>query len=296
VGVSLIVALVAFTAAALALGARQDRLSRPGGLALDAHGDLFIADSGNNRVRKVSTDGKITTVAGTGREGFSGDGGPATQASLTGPGGVAVDAKGDLFIADSGNFRARKVGSDGTITTVAVMKFGDDGSGTPVRKILYRPSGVAVDVKGNLYVTDSMYSTVRKVRSDGTITTVAGIGGGEFSGDGGPAIKAGLWTPTGVAVDARDNLYIVDSHNSRVRKVSADGKITTVAGTGRKGLSGDGGPATKDLLDRPSGVAVDAKGNLYITDSGNQRIRKVTTDGTISTVVGSGLSVHFRMV
>jgi sugar lactone lactonase YvrE len=257
--------------------ATNARLAYPTGVAVDAAGNLYIADRLNSRVRKVSTSGTITTVAGDGSAGFSGDGGPATNAQLAGPYGVAVDAAGNLYIADFQNSRVRKVSTSGTITTVAGDgSFGFSGDGGPATNAqLAGPNGVAVDAAGNLYIADINNHRVRKVSTSGTITTVAGNGTPGFSGDGGPATNARLRPPTGVAVDAAGNLYIADIFNQRVRKVSTSGTITTVAGTGIYGFSGDGGPATNARLAYPSGVAVDAAGNLYIADQNNHRVRKV---------------------
>jgi hypothetical protein len=265
-------------------------LYEPNGVAVDAAGNVYIADPGNSRVRKVSTSGTVTTVAGNGSPGFSGDGGPATNASLDGLRGVAVDAAGNLYIADWVNPRVRKVSTSGTITTVAGSgTYGFSGDGGPATDAgLSSPYGVAVDAAGNLYIADAGNSRVRKVSTSGTITTVAGSGTYGFSGDGGPATNAALSSPQGVALDAAGNLYIADAHNSRVRKVSTSGTITTVAGNGTFGFSGDGGPATDAGLNSPVGVTVDAAGNLYIADSGNHRVRKVSTSGTITTVAGDG--------
>jgi uncharacterized protein YjiK len=267
----------------------------PEGVAVDAAGNMYIADSGNNRVRKVSTSGTITTVAGNGSYGFSGDGGPATNASLSYPTGVAVDAAGNLYIADRNNSRVRRVSTSGTITTFAgTGMFGFSGDGGPATgAMLHNPYGVAVDTAGNLYIADTYNSRVRKVSSSGTITTVAGNGTSGFSGDGGPATSARLRDPQGVAVDAAGNLYIADSSNNRVRKVSASGTITTIAGTGSPGFFGNGLPGTRAFLYGPSGVAVDTAGNLYIADSSNNRVRKVSTSGTITTVAGNGSSGHW---
>jgi RHS repeat-associated protein len=241
----------------------------PSGVAVDALGDLYIADTQNHRIRKVS-QGIITTVAGNGGPGFSGDGGDATAASLSSPSGVAVDALGDLYIADTYNHRIRKV-SQGIITTVADS--------------LSSPSGVAVDASGDIYIADTWNHRIRKV-SQGIITTVAGNGESGFSGDGGDATAASLSSPSGVAVDALGDLYIADTYNHRIRKVS-QGIITTVAGNGDYGFSGDGGDATAASLYYPSGVAVDASGDLYIADTQNHRIRKVS-QGIITTVAGNG--------
>ena len=263
--------------------------SVPQGLALDATGAVYIGDS--NRIRRVS-NGIITTVAGNGSYGFSGDGGPATSAAIQST-GVAVDAGGNFYIADNGNARLRKV-SNGIITTVAGtgrISFSGDG-GLATSAALEGPYSVALDASGNIYMADSGNNRIREV-SNGIITTLAGSGPsctsttcGSFSGDGGPATGATLAEPNGVAVDATGNVYIADTLNNRIRKVS-NGIITTVAGNGTPGFSGDGGPATAASLDRPYGVAVDADGNVYIADSSNNRIRKVA-NGNITTVAGNG--------
>jgi uncharacterized protein (TIGR03437 family) len=246
----------------------------PYSVAVDSSGILYIADYINRRVRKVS-DGVITTVAGSGTGGFSGDGGPATSARMYFPTGVAVDRDGNLYIADSGAQRVRKV-SKGVITTVAgngaTGSGGDNGPATTAQ--FNNPMGLAVDAAGNLYIADWWNHRVRKV-SGGVITTVAGNGTLGFSGDGGPATSAQLNYPYGVAVDAAGNLYIADRENNRVRRVSG-GVITTVAGNGTGGFSGDGGPAASAELSYPEGVAVDSAGNVYIADTNNSRLRVLT--------------------
>jgi uncharacterized protein (TIGR03437 family) len=266
------------------------QLSLPQGVAVDGSGNLFIADNGNSRVRKVSTNGIITTVAGTGFQGFSGDGGAATSAHLINPTGVAVDGSGNLFIADSYNNRIRKVSTNGIITTVAgngTMGFSGDG-GPATSASLASPNAVAVDGSGNLFIADYNNNRVRKVSTTGIITTVAGNGTAGFSGDGGPATGAQIWGPDGVAVDASGNIFIADFNNKRIRKVAANGIITTVAGTGTPGFSGDGGPATSASMAGPYGVAVDGQGNLFISDFANGRVRKVSSKGIITTVAGGG--------
>ena len=263
-------------------------LGNPRGVAVDAAGNLYVADSGNYRVRKVAAAGVITTVAGNGQRGYSGDGGPATSASLYDPSGLAVDAAGNLYISDGNRIRAVNVA--GTITALAGnggYRYGGDG-GPAIAASLYEPSCVAVDAAGNLYIADSINPRIRKVAPAGTIATVAGNGQYGYSGDGGPATAASLWTPKGVAVDAAGNLYIADSYNHRIRRVTPAGTITTVAGKGTVGYSGDGGPATAAMLGNPRGVAVDAGGSLYIADSYNHRIRRVTPGGAITTVAGNG--------
>jgi len=273
-------------------------LNFPCGVAVDFAGNLYIADSYNNRIRKLS-NGVLTTVAGSGTAGFSGDNGPATFAELNAPSAVAVDAAGNLYIADTLNQRIRKV-TNGVITTVAGSGLagvnaagygGDNGQATSAR--LANPVGVAIDASGNLYIADAGNHRIRRV-SGGEITTVAGNGAAGFSGDNGPAANAELWSPEGIAIDSRGNLYIADQGNQRIRKVS-QGVIATVAGNGTAGFGGDNGPATSAELHGiggstplPWGIAVDAAGNLYVADPGNRRVR-VLTSSQAPTVATSSL-------
>jgi len=270
--------------------ADQAKLYNPSGVAVDASGNLYIADTSNNCIRQVDTSGIIETVAGDGTEGYSGDGGPATEAKLRWPRGVAVDASGNLYIADTSNHCIWQVDTSGIITTVAgdgIEGYSGDG-GPAVQASLFDPRGVAVDASGNLYIADSYNSCIRKVDMGGIITTVAGNGTYGYSGDGGPATEAKLRYPYGVAVDASGNLYIADLTNHCIRQVDTSGIITTVAGDGTHGYSGDGGPATEAKLSYPRGVAVDASGNIYIADMTNNCIRQVDTSGIITTVAGDG--------
>lgn len=270
--------------------ATNTSLNTPTGIAVDAAGDLFIADSGNNCVRKVGTNGSIIIVAGNGTGAYSGDGGAATNAGVAYPSGIAVDAAGNLFILDGNDSHIRKVGTNGIITTVAGNGtngyLGDGGAATNAE--LNDPFDVAVDAAGNLFIADSSNHRIRKVSTSGIITTVAGIGTNAFSGDGGAATNAAMAYPSGIAVDAAGNLFIGDTGNARIREVGANGIIITVAGNGNYGFSGDGGAATNALLNNPYGVAVSAKGNLFIADSFNNRIREVGTNGIITTAVGNG--------
>ncbi len=271
--------------------ATKATFASPSAVAYDSSGDLFIADTNNNVIREVSPSGIVTTVAGDGVQGYSGDGGPAAGAELNRPTGIAIGPGGNLYIADSGNNRIREV-SGGTITTIAgngtAGYSGDGGAATSAELDL--PSAVAVDGSGNVYIADTDNQRIRKVSTSGTITTVAGDGVQGFSGDGGPATSAELDTPTGIAVDASGDLYIADSHNNRIRKVS-NGTITTVAGSGpvtfAGGFSGDGGSATAAQLAHPTGVAVDSAGNIYIADTNNNRLREVG-NGSIATVAANG--------
>lgn len=257
------------------------QLSSPCGLAVDHAGNLYIADSGNHRIRKV-TGGMITTVAGNGTGGYSGDNGPAASAQLYFPWAVTLDSAGRLYIADAGNYRIRRV-TNGVITTVAGNGSsgysGDNGPATSAQ--LAAPVGVAVDLAGNLYVADLVDDRIRRV-TNGVITTVAGNGTFGFSGDGGPATAAELILPSGIAVDSSGSLYIADSDNARIRKVTA-GVISTFAGGGTS--LADNVPPTSAQLEGPEGVAVDSFGNLYIAQS--EMIRKVSA-GVIKTVVGGG--------
>jgi hypothetical protein len=212
--------------------------------------EIYIADINNQRIRKVTPDGTITTVAGNEGYGFSGDGGPAVEAQLSYPYGVTVDSLGNIYIADIGNQRIRKVTPDGTISTVAgngEQGFSGDG-GPAVEAQLSDPHGVTVDSLGNIYIADIGNQRIRKVTPGGTISTVAGNGGFGFSGDGGPAVAARLRHPYDVAVDSLGNIYIADYYNHRIRKVTPDGTINTVAGNGEWGFSGDGGPAVAAQL------------------------------------------------
>ncbi|MEV0253053.1 RICIN domain-containing protein [Streptomyces sp. NPDC050732] len=269
--------------------AASAQLKGPLKIAMDSTGTLYISDSGSHRLRKVTADGEISTIAGTGTGGFGGDGGLAVEAQLRSPGALAVDSTGAVYFTDGGNQRVRKITADGTISTVAgTGKVGSDGDGCAATDAqLNAPSGVAVDNSGVLYVAESNNHRVRKITADGKISTVVGNGTKGAGGDGGPAIEAQLNLPQGLAVDAAGNLYIVDGFNCRVRKVTADGTISTVVGMGAPGSDGDGGPAAQAQLFGPTELVVDSTGTLYIADTFNSRVRKVTADGTISTVAGT---------
>jgi uncharacterized protein (TIGR03437 family) len=259
------------------------------GVAADPSGNVYIADTSDNRIREVSSSGVITTVAGYSLGGYTGDGGPAISAQLTGPLGVGVDASGDVYVADSDNCAIRKL-TGTVITTVAgngTCGFSGDNSAATHAQ-LNIPYSVALDSSGNLYIADTVNSRIRKVSTSGVITTVAGNGTAGFGGDTGSASGAQLYYPQGVAVDSANNLYIADTYNQRIRKVSTNGVITTVAGNGTAGFGGDGGSATGAQLNYPVGIAVDSSGNLYIGDTNNNRVRKVSSGGVINTVAGNG--------
>ena len=268
-------------------------INGPSGIAVDAQGNVYIADQNNHRIRKVAAgNGVIATIAGNGTPGSSGDNGPATAARLNFPAGVAVDGGGNIYIADRDNHKIRKVtAGSGLITVVAgngsAAFAGDNGLATAAS--INAPTGIAVDAIGNIYFADTGNHRIRRVAvGTGLITTVTGNGAATFGGDNGPATAASINGPTGIALDSGGNLYIADTFNYRLRKVTiANGTISTIAGNGIPGFAGDSGSATGANLCGPSGVAVDANGNIYISDTGNQRIRKVIA-GVISTIAGNG--------
>ncbi len=266
-------------------------LYQPYGVAFDGAGNMYIADNENNRIRKVTTAGIITTVAGTGAQGYSGDGGQATAAELYTPTGIALDAAGNLYIVDEDNFVIRKVTTAGIITTVAGNNAGGysgDGGQATAAEIL-RPYGMTVDAAGNLYIADTQNNRVRKVNTSGIITTIAGTGTGAYGGDGGQASSADLYSPSGVIFDATGNLYIADTQNNCIRKVNTSGIITTIVGSGTYGYTGDGGQATLAELKSPRAIVL-ASGNLFIADETNNCVRKVNTSGIISTIAGNGVA------
>ncbi len=260
------------------------QLELPVDVALDAAANLFISDREAERVRKVDPQGIITTFAGVGSPGFSGDGGPATSAAIDLNRGITVDAAGNLYIADSRNHRIRKVDTHGIITTVAGSGSfgfadpggfsGDGGPATSAR--LSFPNDVVVDPAGNLFIADRENHRVRMVDPiTGIITTVVGTGVPGFGGDGGPATSARINNPTDLVLDGAGNLYIADELNHRVRNVDTQGIITTIVGTGIAGFSGDSGLATSASLRGPRNLAINHAGDLFISDVGNNRVRKV---------------------
>lgn len=272
--------------------ATQVTLTLVDGLAMDRAGNIYIAHRSKNRIRKLTPDGIITTVVGNGIAGFSGDGGPALEASLNFPAGLVVDDDGSIYIADRNNHRIRKVNADGIITTVA-------GNGIPdwsgdnesaVNASLNFPSDVALDSEKNLFISDRSNNRIRKVDNQGIITTIAGTGPPGFGGDFRPAVDALLKYPFGIFIDPQENLYIADRGNNRIRMIDKQGIITTVAGDGMHSYSGDYGPATQASLAFPTDVVKDDAGNIFITDRNNNRIRKVDPVGIITTFMGTGQS------
>ncbi|HEV7536551.1 MAG TPA: hypothetical protein VGP90_13005, partial [Acidimicrobiia bacterium] len=279
----------------------EARLYQPRMMNFDAAGNLYIADTFNQVIRVVDPSGTISTVAGVAApvaagsgdqcpRHYSGDGGPALEAKLACPHSLAVSPAGHLVIADAANNRIREVDSFGTIRTIAgTGASGFNGDNQPATKAsLNDPKGIAYDPAGNLYIADTSNNRIRKVDTNGIITTVVGTGIQGGDGDGGPAGDAQLSEPRTLAWGPTGELYITEPKIHRIRKVDANGMITRLVGTSLPGFSGDGGPAVDAQLDLPRGIDVDADGVVYIADSGNDRIRRVGLDGTISTIAGTG--------
>ena len=230
--------------------ATKARLDFPNAVAVDREGNLYISDGLNYRIRKVDNDGIITTFAGTGEAGHSGDGGPATSAKLTEPDQMTFDDRGNLYFVDYTS--VRKIDPSGTITTVAgTGRLGFSGDGGPAIEARFEANALALDRAGKMYISDTENNRIRMVDKEGIIHTVAGTGKEGYSGDGGPATKAALALPTGIAVDGEGNLFIACHHNSRVRKVDRNGTITTFAGTGQMGFNREKGPGRKVMLNQP---------------------------------------------
>ncbi len=270
----------------------------PGGLAYDSAGNLYFAETANHLIRRVSPEGVLTTIAGTGAQGFAGDSGPAVSALLDSPAAVAIDPSGNLYLADTHNHRIRRVdATTGIITTIA----GTGVAGVSPNNVaaisakLDLPLALALDAAQNLYFADARLHIIRRIAaSTGFVTTIAGNGTQGYAGDNGPALSASIDTPTGLAVDVGNNLYLADTHNHRIRRVDAvTGIITTVVGTGQAGFSGDGATATSSRLNLPRGLTLDASGNLFLADSLNHRIRRVDAiTGQISTLAGDGTQTY----
>ena len=269
--------------------ATKATIMNPNGIVVDAAGTVFFSDSNAHRIRKIDTKGVVTALAGS-TQGYGGDGGAASAARFDYPQGLAMNAQGDLYVSDSNNCRIRCIAkATQTVSTVAgggqTYRFGGDGGQASVASLSY-PTSIAFDSSGVLFVADSMNNRIRKIATDGVISTVAGNGTAGAGGDGGAATAAELNGPWGVAVDSSGAVYVADTANNKVRKIDLAGNIHTVAGTGAAGSSGDGGAATAALLNQPKGVLVDGDGNLYIADWGNSCVREVSPAGTITTVAG----------
>ncbi len=266
-------------------------LNAPQGTVSDHSGNLFFADANNNCVRKISITGIITTVAGNGTAGYSGDGGPATDAQLFIPLSVAIDTSGNIFIVENKNHCIRKVDAMGMISTIAgngTSGFSGDG-GPASDALLHRPTGIAADKLGNIYFNDAGNARMRKIDDVGIITTIAGTGIIGYSGDGGQATAATLRGPYGICFDGTGNIYFADGGNNVVRKIETTGLISTIAGNGVYSFGGDDSAATSARFANPQHIAIDNSGNLYIADYGNNRIRKVDGAGVITTVAGDGI-------
>lgn len=249
------------------------QIKQPFGIFVDDTGNVLFADANNNRIRKISTTGIITTIAGNGVAGFSGDNAPAVSAMLNTPGDVCNDKTGRIYFIDIINNRIRKIDTSGIITTIAGggSTLGDNGSATLAS--LNTPQNIAIDGNGNIYVTDGGNHRIRKISTLGIITTIAGTGIPGFNGDWLQATSAQLYAPVGIKIDKDGNIYITDATNGRVRKISNAGIMTTIAGNGMWGYGGDGGPAVAAKFYSMGGIAVDDSVNMYIADAGNNRIR-----------------------
>ena len=270
------------------LAAVNANLDGPAGLAFDSSGNLYIADARNYRVRMVNAAGIIATYAGDGTaSGFGGQGDPATLTPLNQPQGVAADSAGDVYIADTGHSRLIEVDPAGNIQVVA-----GTGTGGAAPGQLYDPSGLALDADGNLFIADTANHRIEMLSPAGVLSTVAGTGTAGFSGDGGAAMAAQLDSPAAVAVDANENIFIADTGNNRVRLITPDGNIATVAGTGDAAYNGDSGAALSIALFNPGGLALDGQGNVWIADTGNNRVRLMSARQTAVAppVVISGLA------
>jgi uncharacterized protein (TIGR03437 family) len=264
-------------------------LTSPRAVDYDAAGNLYVLESSSNIIRKIALDGTVITVAGSGSAGFSGDGGTATRAQFNSPSGIALDGAGNIFVSDTNNGRVREVGLDSNISSIAgngLYRLAPEGTQASVAffRSLY---GITLDTSGRVYIADRDAARVKRVELDGSLTTVAGNGQKVTSGKGPLPASSSISLPLSPAIDASGNLYFIES--SMVRKVTPDGVMTTYAGGGTSN-PGDGGAATSAILQLPQAIAIDAAGNLYISDDGSFRIRKVTTDGKISTIAGTGVS------
>ena len=290
----LLLALNSFGAQAQTVSAITVPLLLPSAIVFDPAGNLYIAETANHVIRKVDTNGNITTIAGTGTQGFSSISGPASTAQLDSPQGLALDTANNLYIADTHNHVIRKLNlTTGILTTIAGTGApgfsGDNGSATSAQLDL--PTALALDAKNNLYLADTRSHRIRRIdATTDLITTIAGNGTQGFSGDNAPATAASIDSPTGLALDASNNLYLADTHNHRIRRIDAiTGLITTIAGTGSLGYSGDNAQAATAALALPHGLTLDAAGNLYLADTANNRIRRIDAiTGIITTVAGNG--------
>jgi sugar lactone lactonase YvrE len=268
----------------------QVTLKMPAGVTYDTAGNLYIAEITGNRIRRVDASGIITTVAGTGKRGFSGDGGPATSAELDGPGTIGFDLAGNLYIVEIIGNRVRKVDTQGNITTIAgngQAGFAGDGGPAIDAQFNHAHWGAVNKQTGAIYIVDTLNHRIRQIDSEGIITTVAGTGVAASKGDGGTALEASFNRPENLAIDFEGNWFISEGAGHRIRKISAQGVVSTVAGTGKAGYSGDGRIATKAKLNGPTGLAISDTGVLYIADTFNSVIRRLDRDGRIHLLLGT---------
>jgi uncharacterized protein (TIGR03437 family) len=274
------------------------QLYAPETVAVDNAGNIFIADKGNHRIRKVTRSGVISTVAGNGQIGSSGDGGLAINAPFNSPNGVVVDNSGNIYIADTNNHRIRKVNSAGIISTIAgsgIQGFAGDGSANPALQQFDIPVGIFLDTTGNLLVADAGNHRIRKLNlTTGVLTTIAGKGYGSGTPDGTAAINSFLRYPTSVVADAAGNIFISNTSGNNIKKINSAGILTNFAGNGTAGFGGDGDDAKLAQFNGPGGIALDAAGNLYVTDQANNCLRKIDTSGVISTPAGRGTNNNLK--
>jgi trimeric autotransporter adhesin len=274
-------------------GAATDcQLNQPVGVVLDPVGNLYIADRNNNRIRKVSTSGVVTTIAGTGVAGYTGDGGLAIFAKLNNPYGIALDASGNIYFSEQLNYCIRKIDAFGVISTIAgngtAGYSGDNALATDAQ--ISGAGFIVIDPAGNIYFPEFDNHCVRKVNASGIITTIAGGSGPGNTGDGGSATSAKLYHPIGLARDISGNMYVADYGNHRIRKINAAGYINTIAGTGISGYNGENVSATNALLNSPISIAIDNSGALYVGETDNYRVRKINTESVIATIAGTGIN------
>jgi sugar lactone lactonase YvrE len=271
--------------------AKKAQMGFPTAVAVDSHGNVYIADELNHRVRMVNAAGIITTIAGTGETRRQNKDVKARKTNLVSAYGIAVDHQDNLYILSRGHAKIFRIdsGSRKARTIAGNGKRGYNGDGIPATEAEFNyPNHLVADDEGNLYIADTGNDRIRKIDTQGIVTTVAGTGIGGYSGDGGPAVKAQIDAPAAIAMDTAGNLFVADFFNHSVRKIDTDGIISTVAGTGEPGYNGDNIPATKAMIGEPCGVAIDADGTIYIGDQVNGRVRAVTPDGIIHTVAGTG--------